>query len=53
MFPVYLVKSITRPFPGISKKISGNFIASMEADGMEDVAGELVSPYYDIDVFSW
>ncbi len=53
MFPVHLIKSVTRPFPGIGEKASGYFLASMEPDGMGDVAGELTSPYYDSDIFSW
>ncbi len=53
MFPVYLVEAVTRPFPGVGKKTSGYFLASMEPDRMGDVAGELISPYYDSNVFSW
>jgi hypothetical protein len=53
MFPIYLVESIARPFPGIDEKTSGNFLDSMEPDGVGDVDGELVFPYYDSNVFSW
>ena len=53
MFPIYLVESIAWLFPGIDKKTSGYFLASMEPDRMGDVAGKLVSPYYNSNVFSW
>jgi hypothetical protein len=53
MFSVHLIESITRPFPGIGEKASGYFLASMEPDRMGDVAGELISLYYDSNVFSW
>ena len=53
MFLIYLVKTVTRPFPDVGENTSSYFLACMEPDRMGDVAGELVSRYYDGNVFLW
>ena len=53
MFPVDLIKMVLRPLLRVGECASSDFLACVEPSRVRDIIGDLVSPYYNSNIFLW